>query len=55
MLLFVGLELYWLLTNGKYLLVLHILVLVFSVQDSFYVVLDLGLWALANISLLVVD
>lgn len=55
MLLFVGLELNWLLANGEYLLVLHILVLVEGVYDSFYEVLDLCLWALANIGLLVVD
>jgi hypothetical protein len=55
MLLFVCLELNWLLANGKYLLVLHILVLVEGVYDCFYVVLDLSLRALTNISLLVVD
>lgn len=55
MLLFVGLELNWLLANGEYLLILHILVLVEGVYDSFYEVLDLCLWALANIGLLVVD
>lgn len=55
MLLFVGLELNWLLANSEYLLVLHILVLVESVNDSFYEVLDLCLWALTNIGLLVVD
>ena len=55
MLLFVGLELNWLLTNSEYLLVLHILVLVEGVNDSFYVVLDLCLWALTGVSLLVVD
>lgn len=55
MLLFIGLELNWLLANGEYLLVLHILVLVEGVYDSFYEVLDLCLWALTNVGLLVVD
>jgi hypothetical protein len=55
MLLFVGFELNWLLANCKYLLILHILVLVEGVNNCLYEVLDLSLRALTNVGLLVID
>lgn len=55
MLLFVGLELNGPLAYGKYLFVLHVLVLVESVYNSFYEVLDLGLRTFAYVGLLVVN
>jgi hypothetical protein len=37
----------WLLTNNHDLLILHLIMLVISVQSSLHVVLHLGLWLLA--------